>query len=46
MDRLFDDDIRRNQTGMICGHWINSNTGATATIVNYLTHLNEAFITP
>ena len=35
-NQLFEDDYLRDKTGMICGHWINSNTGATAAIVEHL----------
>ena len=43
-DRLFEDDQLRDKTGMISGHWINSNTGATREIVTYLKNQNENFI--
>ncbi len=36
MTKLVSDLNFRSKTGMICGHWINSNTGATARIVNYV----------
>nr|WP_279347063.1 glycosyltransferase N-terminal domain-containing protein [Gramella sp. AN32] len=35
-NKLFSDKNFRNQTGSICGHFINSNTGATRIIENYL----------
>ncbi len=41
--RLFQDNYLRDKTGMICGHWINSNTGATATIIKYIKQLNAHF---
>ncbi|MGB5983491.1 MAG: glycosyltransferase N-terminal domain-containing protein [Nonlabens sp.] len=46
LDRLFSDDQLREKTGMISGHWINSNTGATREIVNYLKNENKNFINP
>ncbi len=36
MRKLVDDKKFREKTGMIAGHFINSNTGATAMIVDYL----------
>ncbi|UZO81018.1 3-deoxy-D-manno-octulosonic acid transferase [Aquimarina sp. ERC-38] len=30
----------RNQTGMIAGHFVNSNTGATSIIMNYIADVN------
>jgi len=36
MTKLVDDNNFRNKTGMICGHWINSNTGATKQICDYI----------
>lgn len=44
-DQLMTDDYLRDKTGMICGHWINSNTGATIAIVEHLKQVNEDFIT-
>lgn len=38
LDRLLKDHNFRKRTGMISGHFINSNTGATRVILNYLTH--------
>ncbi|KAA1244568.1 3-deoxy-D-manno-octulosonic acid transferase [Aquimarina sp. RZ0] len=35
MNRLLEDKKFREQTGMISGHFINSNTGATNTIIKY-----------
>lgn len=35
-DKLISNDAFRNKTGMICGHFINQNTGATAIIVDYI----------
>lgn len=35
--KLVDDSTFREKTGMITGHFINSNTGATDTIMNYIT---------
>lgn len=37
MNKLVDDHKFREKTGMIAGHFINSNTGATDMIVAYLT---------
>ena len=31
----------RNQTGMIAGHFVNSNTGATSKIMKYITDLDK-----
>lgn len=36
LTRLVEDSNFRSKTGMICGHWINSNTGATASILDYV----------
>lgn len=36
INRLLKDSKFRNQTGMIAGHFINSNTGATKAVVDYL----------
>ncbi len=36
MTKLVADANFRSKTGMICGHWINSNTGASATILSYI----------
>ncbi len=44
-DKFFADDDFCQKTGMISGHWINSNTGATRAVVNYLKEVNEDFIT-
>jgi 3-deoxy-D-manno-octulosonic-acid transferase len=43
-NQLLGDDYLRDKTGMICGHWINSNTGATREIVNYLKTIDEKLI--
>ena len=37
VSKLVDDFQFREKTGMIAGHFINSNTGATDTIMNYIT---------
>lgn len=37
LEKLVTDEKFRQQTGMISGHFINSNTGATRKIVSYLT---------
>ncbi|MEP2936751.1 MAG: glycosyltransferase N-terminal domain-containing protein [Gilvibacter sp.] len=39
-DRLINDDNLREKTGMICGHFINSNTGATRIVMNYIAQLH------
>jgi 3-deoxy-D-manno-octulosonic-acid transferase len=44
IEQLLDDHKLREKTGMICGHWINSNTGATREIVDYLKSTNENYI--
>lgn len=36
MKKLINDSSFRKKTGMIAGHYINSNTGATGTVENYL----------
>lgn len=36
LTKLVDDANFRSKTGMICGHWINSNTGATKQICDYV----------
>ncbi|WP_194851376.1 3-deoxy-D-manno-octulosonic acid transferase [Nonlabens antarcticus] len=43
-NKLFEDDFLRDKTGMICGHWINSNTGATDQVLEYLKTIDEEFI--
>jgi 3-deoxy-D-manno-octulosonic-acid transferase len=43
-NQLLEDDHLREKTGMICGHWINSNTGATREIINYLKTIDEKLI--
>lgn len=43
-NKLLEDDHFRDKTGMICGHWINSNTGATREIVTYLKSIDEKLI--
>lgn len=37
LNKLVTNDNFRNKTGMICGHFVNKNTGATQKIVNYIT---------
>ncbi|WP_124978892.1 3-deoxy-D-manno-octulosonic acid transferase [Nonlabens xiamenensis] len=44
LKRLLEDDQLREKTGMICGHWINSNTGATQLIVDHLKTWDEKLI--
>jgi 3-deoxy-D-manno-octulosonic-acid transferase len=46
MTQLLEDNSLRDKSGMIAGHWINSNTGATREIIEYLKNLNENFIHP
>ena len=36
LTKLVEDSSFRNKTGMICGHFVDSNTGATKTITAYL----------
>lgn len=36
LNKLADNSSFRNKTGMICGHWINSNTGATKIVMQHL----------
>lgn len=43
-NKLLENDHLRDKTGMICGHWINSNTGATREIVQYLKNIDEKLI--
>lgn len=38
--KLISDNSFRNQTGMICEHYVNSNTGATKKI---MTHIKESY---
>jgi 3-deoxy-D-manno-octulosonic-acid transferase len=39
LTKLVSDGKFRSQTGMISGHYINTNTGATQTVVQYLNSL-------
>jgi 3-deoxy-D-manno-octulosonic-acid transferase len=41
---FYDNDLR-SKTGMICGHWVNSNTGATRSILKYLKNVDEDLVT-
>lgn len=41
LKKLIDDANFRNKTGMIAGHFINSNTGATKIIMDYIQKLNR-----
>ncbi len=43
-NQLLEDDYLRDKTGMICGHWINSNTGATRMVLNHLKQINENMV--
>ncbi len=36
LKKLFEDANFRNKTGMVCGHFVQGKTGATAMIINYL----------
>lgn len=40
MTKLVTDKNFREKTGMICGHYVNSNTGATETIMAYIRQLH------
>lgn len=44
LDRLFTNDFLRDKTGMICEHWINSNTGATREVLHYIKTLDENMV--
>ncbi|MDC8003353.1 glycosyltransferase N-terminal domain-containing protein [Aureisphaera galaxeae] len=39
LNKLVTDKNFRNKTGMICGHFVNSNTGATRIITQHITQL-------
>jgi 3-deoxy-D-manno-octulosonic-acid transferase len=41
VSKLVMDNDFRNKTGMISGHYVNSNTGATDTILRYFEDLNQ-----
>ena len=41
MSKLILDKSFRSKTGMIAGHFINSNTGATKRIMDYIEKLNS-----
>jgi 3-deoxy-D-manno-octulosonic-acid transferase len=41
LKKLVTDKNFRIKTGMICGHFINSNTGATRKIMEYIENLNS-----
>ncbi|AVI50230.1 3-deoxy-D-manno-octulosonic acid transferase [Pukyongia salina] len=41
MSRLVDDKNFREKTGMIAGHFVNSNTGATRVIMEYIASLHS-----
>jgi 3-deoxy-D-manno-octulosonic-acid transferase len=36
LNKLVTNESFRNKTGMICGHFVNKNTGATKKIANYI----------
>lgn len=42
IEKLISDKDFRRKTGMISGHFINSNTGATRLIIEYLNALNDS----
>lgn len=44
MDQLLTDEYLCDKTGMICGHWINSNTGATRQVLEYLKTIDEKLV--
>ena len=44
MNQLLTDDYLTDKTGMICGHWINSNTGATREVLKYLKQIDEKLV--
>jgi 3-deoxy-D-manno-octulosonic-acid transferase len=41
LDKLINDTTFRNKTGMIAGHFVNKNTGATQTTVDYISKLHS-----
>jgi len=41
LNKLVEDRSFRNKTGMIAGHYINSNTGATKKIMDYVSKLHS-----
>jgi 3-deoxy-D-manno-octulosonic-acid transferase len=41
MNKLIGDEKFRSKTGMIAGHYVNSNTGATAIIMDYIDSLHR-----
>ncbi|HET8754309.1 MAG TPA: glycosyltransferase N-terminal domain-containing protein [Salinimicrobium sp.] len=41
IDKLVNNDKFLSKTGMICGHFIQKNTGATACIVDYILKISE-----
>ncbi|WP_231717761.1 3-deoxy-D-manno-octulosonic acid transferase [Nonlabens sp. YIK11] len=45
VNKLFEDDFLREKTGMVCGHWVNSNTGATNHVLEHLKIIDEELIT-
>lgn len=40
LEKLVSDKNFRNKTGMIAGHFVNSNTGATGIVLDYIKQLN------
>jgi 3-deoxy-D-manno-octulosonic-acid transferase len=40
MNKLLSDADLRSKTGMICGHFVNSNTGATKIIMQQISSLH------
>lgn len=43
-NQLLADDYLHDKTGMICGHWINSNTGATRIVLDHLKQMDENMV--
>ncbi|MFC7356512.1 3-deoxy-D-manno-octulosonic acid transferase [Jejudonia soesokkakensis] len=39
IDKLIEDSVFRSKTGMIAGHFVNKNTGATKIILNHISKL-------
>jgi len=40
MDKLVGDKMHREHTGMICGHFVDHNTGATEVVMDYIRKLH------
>lgn len=41
LEKLVNDKRFREQTGMICGHFVNANTGATKAVLDYIDRLHR-----